>query len=78
MAHLSTANFLAEAYASLKQKIIDMGPTLEDDVPRPPIKRLTLKNSLPSVQLSESDMEANDAILKKINPSSSPSPQLKV
>jgi len=75
---LIDSELLAEAYASLKQKIIDMGPTLEDDVPRPPIKRLTLKNSLPSVQLSESDMEANDAILKKINPSSSPSPQLKV
>ena len=67
---LIDSELLAKAYLAMKKMIADMGPTLEDDVARAPVKRLTLKTELPSVVLSQSDAEANAHFMGIITPAS--------
>lgn len=47
---LIDSKLLAQAYLQMKQKIIELGPTLEDDVPRPPIKRIQVDFDLPTIK----------------------------
>lgn len=65
---LLDSELLAKAYVAMKQMIIEMGPTLEDDMPRPPIKRINVRGDLPKVVLNDNDIQANDVFLKSINP----------
>lgn len=51
---LLDSQLLAEAYIKLKELKVKMGPTVEDDVPRPEIRRLALGEiKLPLVELPE-------------------------
>lgn len=59
---LIDTELLVKAYLKMKEIIIQMGPTLEDDVPRPPIKRINLDDlnlTLPKVKVSENDLSSH-------------------
>lgn len=72
---LIDSTLLARAYTHMKQMIIDMGPTLEDDVPAAPIKRLTLKTPLPKIVLTEDEVSAHMDILSSLAPKTTSGPK---
>jgi len=46
---LIDSQLLASAYKIMKMKLAELGPSLEEDAPRPPIKRLSVEFDLPMV-----------------------------
>lgn len=74
---LLDSELLESAYAVMKKKIIELGPTLEDDVPRAPVARLSLKHPLVEVVVPDADALAHNAFVSDIAPKSTPLPALK-
>lgn len=68
---LIDSQLLATAYLSMKLKLSEMGPTLEDDAPRGPITRVTLKTPLPAITITEDQQNSHNDYLSSIRPTSS-------
>ena len=68
---LIDSQLLAAAYLNMKRMLLEMGPTLEDDAPRGPIARVTLKSPLPSVAITEEQQQAHNDYVASLRPSTS-------
>lgn len=72
---LIDSELLAKAYLHMKGLLAQMGPTLEDDAPRAPIKRVVrtgLLAALPMVEVSEAQRAAHHALMDSIHPKETP------
>lgn len=58
---LIDTQLLVKAFVAMEQKIIEQGPTLEDDIERSPIVRVALTRELPAIQISEEQLQAHSA-----------------
>jgi len=60
---LIDSELLSEAFLAMQKKIEEMGPTLEDDVARPPILRVALTKPLPKVTVSDEAVQAHHSVV---------------
>lgn len=59
---LIDSELLAEAFLAMQKLIEEMGPTLEDDVQRPPVNRVALTKPLPQVSISPEALKAHESL----------------
>lgn len=58
---LIDTQLLAKAFTWMENKILEMGPTLEDDVQRKPVVRVTLTKPLPKVSIDDTALMAHES-----------------
>lgn len=71
---LIDSQLLAKAYLHMKKLIIEMGPTLEDDVPRGPIQRIHLKKPLCPVIVNDESLALHEKAVNNSRSTLSPKP----